>query len=97
MTGLFGRLYRGETTFNFIGRRWIGFGFSIALVVITIVSLFARGLNLGIDFQGGVAWEVPAASLTIDDVSKVLEDNKLDVTTAKIQDCLLYTSPSPRD
>ena len=86
MTGLFGRLYRGETTFNFIGRRWIGFGFSIALVVITIVSLFARGLNLGIDFQGGVAWEVPAASLTIDDVSKVLEDNKLDVTTAKIQE-----------
>ena len=54
------RLYRGETTFNFIGRRWLGFGFSLALVVITIVSLFTRGLNLGIDFKGGVAWEVPA-------------------------------------
>ena len=52
---MLGRLYRGETTFNFIGRRWIGFGFSLALVVITVVSLFARGLNLGIDFKGGVA------------------------------------------
>ena len=70
---LFARLYRGETTFNFIGRRWIGFGFSLFLVVVTIVSLFARGLNLGIDFKGGVAWEVPAATLTIDDVTKVLE------------------------
>ena len=83
---LFARLYRGETTFNFIGRRWIGFGFSLFLVVVTIVSLFARGLNLGIDFKGGVAWEVPAATLTIDDVTKVLEDNKLDVSTAKVQE-----------
>ena len=49
MSGLFSRLYRGETTFNFIGRRWIGFGLSLAFVVITIVSLFARGLNLGIN------------------------------------------------
>ena len=80
------RLYRGETTFNFIGRRWLGFGFSLALVVITIVSLFTRGLNLGIDFKGGVAWEVPAETLTIDDVTSVLEDNKLDVSTAKIQE-----------
>ncbi len=80
------RLYRGETTFNFIGRRWLGFGFSLALVVITIVSLFTRGLNLGIDFKGGVAWEVPAETLTIDDVTSVLQDNKLDVSTAKIQE-----------
>ena len=83
---MLGRLYRGETTFNFIGRRWIGFGFSLALVGITVVSLFARGLNLGIDFKGGVAWEVPAKTLTIDDVAAVLTVNKLDVTTAKIQE-----------
>ena len=83
---LFSRLYRGETTFNFIGRRWIGFGLSLFLVLVTIVSLFSRGLNLGIDFKGGVAWEVPAATLTIEDVTQVLEDNKLDVTTAKIQE-----------
>ena len=83
---LISRLYRGETTFNFIGRRWIGFGFSLALVVITIVSLFTRGLNLGIDFKGGVAWEVPAESLTIDEVTSILEANKLDTSTAKVQE-----------
>lgn len=86
MSGLFTRLYRGETTFNFIGRRWIGFGLSLAFVIITIVSLFARGLNLGIDFKGGVAWEVPAATLTIDQVTAVIEDAKIDVSTAKVQE-----------
>ena len=65
MNGMIGRLYRGETTFNFVGRRWWGFGISIAFVVVTVVSLFAQGLNLGIDFKGGVAWEVPASTITV--------------------------------
>jgi len=49
---LFSRLYRGETTFNFIGRRWIGFGFSLFLVVVTVVSLFSRGSESWNRFQG---------------------------------------------
>ena len=85
MSGGIGRLYRGETTFNFVGRRKIGFGFSLALLVITVISLYSRGLNLGIDFKGGVAWEVPAKSLTIDQARAVLEDNGISTTDAKIQ------------
>lgn len=85
MSGAIGRLYRGETTFNFVGRRWWGFGISIAFVVITVISLFAQGLNLGIDFKGGVAWEVPAASLSVGDVRSVLESNKIPTKDAKIQ------------
>ena len=57
MSGGIGRLYRGETTFNFFGRRWWGFGISIALMVITVLSLFTRGLNLGMDFQEGMGLE----------------------------------------
>ncbi len=30
------------------------------LILVSLLSLFTRGLNLGIDFEGGVAWEVPA-------------------------------------
>ena len=85
MSGSFGRLYRGETTFNFFGRRWWGFGISIALMVITVLSLFTRGLNLGMDFEGGVAWEVSAKSLTISDVSKILDENGVRSKEAKLQ------------
>ena len=85
MSGNLGRLYRGETTFNFFGRRWLGFGISIALMVITVVSLFTRGLNLGMDFEGGVAWEVPAATLTVKDVQAILDQNGVDSGEAKIQ------------
>lgn len=86
MKGRWQRLYNGETTINFVGRRWWGFGLSIALVVITFVSLLAQGLNLGIDFKGGVAWEAPAkGSLTIDSARNVLDDNKIESTNAKIQ------------
>lgn len=85
MSGGFGRLYRGETTYNFVGRRRWGFGFSLVLLLITIGSLFGRGLNLGIDFRGGVAWEVPAATLTIDNARAVLETNGIPTADAKIQ------------
>ena len=85
MSGMLGRLYRGETTFNFVGRRWWGFGISIAFVVVTFVSLFAQGLNLGIDFKGGVAWEVPATTITIEDVRTILEANNIPTADAKIQ------------
>ena len=85
MSGGFGRLYRGETTFNFFGRRWLGFGISIAIMVITVLSLFTRGLNLGMDFEGGIAWEVPAQSLTIEDVQTILDANGVSSADAKIQ------------
>ena len=85
MNGMIGRLYRGETTFNFVGRRWWGFGISIAFVVVTVVSLFAQGLNLGIDFKGGVAWEVPASTITVEDVRDILEANEIPTSDAKIQ------------
>lgn len=86
MSGRWQRLYNGETTVNFFGRRWWGFGLSIALLVATIGSLFVQGLDLGIDFKGGVAWEAPATKdLTIDAAREVLDANKIEASNAKIQ------------
>jgi preprotein translocase subunit SecF len=85
MSGSLSRLYRGETTFNFVGRRWWGFGISLLLVVATVLSLFTRGLNLGIDFEGGVAWEVSATAVSIDDALTILEANNVDTADAKLQ------------
>jgi preprotein translocase subunit SecF len=79
------RLYHGETTFDFMGRRKIGFIISTVLIVLTLLSLFTRGLNLGLDFEGGVAWEVPANSLTVSDVDSILAANGIDPSSAKVQ------------
>ncbi len=79
-----GRLYHGETSIDFYGRRWWGIGLSIALIVITLGSLAIRGLNLGIDFQGGVSWEVPAQNFTVNQARDVLTQNGIRVDNAKI-------------
>ncbi len=81
----FGRLYRGETTFDFIGKRQIGLAISLLIVVAGAISLFAQGLELGIDFRGGVAWEVPAGLLTDQDAREVLDAHSVDTSNAKIQ------------
>ncbi len=51
------KLHRGEVSYDFIGHRKLWFGISIALVVISLGGLFARGLALGIEFKGGVEYE----------------------------------------
>jgi len=42
-----------DTNIDFIGKRKIFYGVSIAITLIGIGSLFVRGLNQGIDFTGG--------------------------------------------
>ncbi|MEY3034466.1 MAG: putative protein-export rane protein SecF, partial [Actinomycetota bacterium] len=82
----FGRLFRGETAVDFYGRRRRGFTVSLVLLVVSLVSLFTRGLELGLDFEGGVAWQVPAtATMDVDVARDVLRDNGLDPANAKIQ------------
>ncbi|HAM03642.1 MAG TPA: protein translocase subunit SecF, partial [Acidimicrobiaceae bacterium] len=47
------RLYRGETSFDFVGRRRLWYLLSGIVIAAGLVSLSTRGLNLGIDFKGG--------------------------------------------
>ncbi len=42
-----------NTNFNFLGARKVSFGIVGAVVLVVIISFFARGLNQGIDFSGG--------------------------------------------
>jgi preprotein translocase subunit SecF len=84
-TSLWHRLYHGETNFDFIGKRRIGFAISAVLIVASAFSLIVNGLNLGIDFKGGVAWEFQANGQTVDDARHVLESNGINTADAKIQ------------
>ena len=54
--------YHERTNFQFIKhtRRWLIA--SSTLLVLSLLLLGVRGLNLGIDFKGGTAWQVPMAA-----------------------------------
>jgi preprotein translocase subunit SecF len=62
------RLYNGETEINFIGRWKLWFLISAVVIAIGLAGLGVRHLNLGIDFEGGVSWEVPAGDGSVDGV-----------------------------
>jgi len=52
------QLFDRTTTINFMGPRVIALSLSVILIVISIGSLVARGLEFGLDFTGGVLIEV---------------------------------------
>lgn len=82
----FGRLYRGQTAIDFYGRRRIGLVAAIVILLATVASLTTQGLNLGLDFEGGMAWDVPASDeFGVDEAEDVLTENGVDVAGSKIQ------------
>ena len=66
-SGLGGRLYRGETSIDFIGRRRRWYSISALFILASIGALSLQGLHLGIEFKGGSSFTVTKASATIED------------------------------
>jgi preprotein translocase subunit SecF len=77
------RLYNGETDVSFISRWKLWFALSGAVIAIGVASLVGQGLNLGIEFEGGVSWQVPVGDSSVDDMRSAVEDAGL--TSATVQ------------
>ncbi len=76
--GPISRLYRGETRFDFVGKRKIWFSISAAIIILGIVSIVLRGgLNLGIDFKGGTEWTIAAPGVSQTEATNALSGTGL--------------------
>jgi preprotein translocase subunit SecF len=76
--------YHERTNFDFTGRPWRWAILSGTVVVIALVAIFTRGLNLGIDFEGGTSWQVlvKGKSASVSDVRSVI--SPLGISDAKV-------------
>jgi preprotein translocase subunit SecF len=62
-----GRLYRGDVSYDFVGRQKRWYILSGIVLLIAIVSLMTKGLTLGIEFKGGAAFQLPKSSMSVED------------------------------
>jgi preprotein translocase subunit SecF len=74
-----------DINLNFIGIRKFAFLLSIALIVISIVSLIIhKGPKLGIDFKGGTLVQIQFTSAThIDDIKSGLKTMGMDISSVQ--------------
>jgi preprotein translocase subunit SecF len=68
-----GRLYRGEVSFDFVGRRRLWYTISAFILVISIVAVIVRGLSFSVDFKGGAIFTFPSSSASLSQVQSAVE------------------------
>ncbi len=61
------KLYTGEVSLNFVGRRKLWYLISAVVLVIAIGAVLIRGLAFSIEFRGGVDFQAPVSSGTAQD------------------------------
>ncbi len=66
LTGLGGRLYRGETSMNVIRARKKWYAVSALFIALSGFALGAQGLRFGIEFEGGSAFVVSTPNGTVE-------------------------------
>ena len=59
------RLYHGEASFDFVGRRRTWYLASLVILLVAVLGLVFRGLQLGVEFKGGAVLEARSANASI--------------------------------
>jgi len=67
-----GRLYRGEVSVDFVGRKRTWYSISGAILLISIVALLVRGLDFSVDFKGGAVFQFAAPSASTSQVQSAV-------------------------
>ncbi|MFF7455775.1 protein translocase subunit SecF [Kitasatospora sp. NPDC008115] len=74
------KLYQGEVSFDFVGRRKLWYSISAVIVLVAGIGL-AMGLHLGIEFKGGSVYTVTKPGLSVsqaqDAVNKIVSSHPL--------------------
>jgi preprotein translocase subunit SecF len=73
-----GRLYRGEVSYDFVGRQRRWYAISGAILLISIVALFARGLDFSVDFKGGAVFQFSAPGVTQSEIASTVSGAGVD-------------------
>lgn len=70
-------LYQGRKSIDFVGRRAVWYGVTLAVVAAAILVIVVKGLNFGIEFTGGTEYRVddlPASVATQDTVDELRDE-----------------------
>jgi preprotein translocase subunit SecF len=98
------RLYSGEVSYDFVGKRRRWYAISGVVLVLALVGLFGRGLNLGIEFKGGSEFTIPNTTSSVEDVRGAVESagvvdpivTQVGEDTIKVQTPALTTDESAK-
>jgi preprotein translocase subunit SecF len=70
-------LYQGRKSIDFVGRRALWYGVTLAVVAVALLVIVVKGLNFGIEFTGGTEYRVddlPASVATQDTVDELRDE-----------------------
>jgi len=103
LSGLGGRLYTGETSFNIVENRKRWYSISAVFILISFGALAIQGLQLGLEFKGGASYPLNKSGVTIEQVRSSVESidipgeiivQKIGDTKVKIQTGALTSAES---
>ncbi len=68
------RLYRGDVSYNIVGRTKLWYTISAVILLLALGGLFFRGLNLGIEFRGGSEFVSPNGTCSTEQFQRIAND-----------------------